>query len=63
MKKKKSLLPYLIYVAFCLLSLSLLNDNRAYAFTGQVIQQGAVGEDVIELQSQAHTYRVLPWED
>lgn len=27
-------------------------DNRAYAFSNQVIQQGAVGDDVIELQSR-----------
>lgn len=29
-----------------------LEDNRAFAFSNQVIQQGAVGDDVIELQSR-----------
>lgn len=31
---------------------SNVEDNNAYAFTNQVIQQGAVGDDVIELQSR-----------
>lgn len=31
---------------------TFLENNRAFAFSNQVIQQGAVGEDVIELQSR-----------
>lgn len=52
MKKKKSHLSFLIFLSFCLLLISLVDDNRAHAFSGQVIQQGAVGKDVIELQSR-----------
>jgi N-acetylmuramoyl-L-alanine amidase len=31
---------------------TFLEDNKAFAFSNQVVQQGAVGEDVIELQSR-----------
>lgn len=31
---------------------TFLEDNKAFAFSNQVVQQGAVGDDVIELQSR-----------
>ena len=31
---------------------TFMEDNRAFAFSNQIIQQGAVGDDVIELQSR-----------
>lgn len=51
------LLKKILKKSFIILSLSLLvmpiyEANHAQAFTGQVIQRGAVGKDVIELQSR-----------
>lgn len=43
----------LLLLFLCLLPFSLLEDHqKAYAFSNQVIQKGAVGQDVIELQSR-----------
>ncbi|WP_251555262.1 spore cortex-lytic enzyme [Neobacillus muris] len=50
--KKKLLTKYLILTLLCIIPLSLLRANAAQAFTAQVIQQGAVGDDVIELQAR-----------
>jgi N-acetylmuramoyl-L-alanine amidase len=52
MKKKivKFLFPLLI--SLCMVPFTFLEDDRAFAFSNQVIQQGAVGDDVIELQSR-----------
>jgi N-acetylmuramoyl-L-alanine amidase len=52
MKKKKILLKSLVLISLCLMPLSLLETNSVQAFSGQVIQKGAVGNDVIELQSR-----------
>ncbi|HLS60372.1 MAG TPA: spore cortex-lytic enzyme, partial [Virgibacillus sp.] len=44
-----------IIIAFCLLSFGLQSTQSVkpiHAFSPQVIQQGAVGEDVIELQAR-----------
>lgn len=44
-----------IVIAFCLLSFGLQSTHSVkpiHAFSSQVIQQGAVGEDVIELQAR-----------
>lgn len=51
MMKKKIVLKSFILIPFCILL--LIEDYRdVQAFSGQVIQRGAVGEDVIELQSR-----------
>ncbi|WP_462412053.1 spore cortex-lytic enzyme [Neobacillus sp. Marseille-QA0830] len=50
--KKNWLTKYLILALLCFMPLSLLRFNTAQAFTGQVIQQGATGNDVIELQAR-----------
>ncbi|MBD1378635.1 spore cortex-lytic enzyme [Bacillus sp. IB182487] len=45
----------LIYIIFsCVLIFQSLplEENKAYAFTNQVIQRGATGEDVVELQAR-----------
>ena len=52
MIKKKNLKKLFIIVFFFSLPLSLVETKETYAFTNQVIQKGAVGEDVIELQSR-----------
>ncbi|MEW9049806.1 MAG: spore cortex-lytic enzyme [Neobacillus sp.] len=52
MKKKKILFKSFIVISLCMMPLSYVEDNRVQAFSNQVIQQGAVGEDVIELQSR-----------
>jgi N-acetylmuramoyl-L-alanine amidase len=52
MKKKKILFKSFIVISLCMMPLSYVEDNRVHAFSNQVIQQGAVGEDVIELQSR-----------
>lgn len=52
---KKSFLitkVFLIISLFCLIVPMSGNEDKANAFTNQVIQQGAVGDDVIELQSR-----------
>jgi N-acetylmuramoyl-L-alanine amidase len=52
MKKKKILLKSLILFSVCMMPFLFLQSKKADAFTNQVIQQGAVGKDVIELQSR-----------
>ncbi|MGX6442591.1 cell wall hydrolase [Neobacillus sp. K501] len=52
MKKKKLIISFFILISLCIMPLSNVEDNNAYAFSNQVIQQGAVGDDVIELQSR-----------
>jgi N-acetylmuramoyl-L-alanine amidase len=51
MKMKIFLLKFQIII-LCFLPILLFEPNRANGFTGQVIQKGAVGDDVIELQSR-----------
>lgn len=48
------LIKYALIAVLCLgLSLSILSeDSNVYAFSPQVIQHGAVGDDVIELQAR-----------
>ncbi|MFS0776283.1 spore cortex-lytic enzyme [Neobacillus sp. 3P2-tot-E-2] len=52
MKKKilKLIIPLLF--SLCIMPFTFLENNRAFAFSNQVIQQGSVGDDVIELQSR-----------
>jgi N-acetylmuramoyl-L-alanine amidase len=52
MKKKIVRCTVPILISLCILPFTNLEDNRAFAFSNQVIQQGAVGDDVIELQSR-----------
>lgn len=52
MKKKKILMKILILSSFFMMIFSLVEPNKTKAFSNQVIQRGAVGEDVIELQSR-----------
>lgn len=53
MIKKKVLLKPFILISLCILPLTLFEDDKnAHAFSGQVIQRGAVGDDVIELQAR-----------
>ncbi|MDP4083901.1 MAG: spore cortex-lytic enzyme [Bacillota bacterium] len=53
MNIKKILSKSVILLSLCLLlTLSLLENQKAYAFSNQVIQKGAVGQDVNELQSR-----------
>jgi N-acetylmuramoyl-L-alanine amidase len=53
MIKKKVLLKAFILISFCILPLSLFEKfGTVQAFSGQVIQRGATGDDVIELQSR-----------
>lgn len=51
MKKEKILAVFFILVSLCIIPLTF-EGNRVNAFSNQVIQQGAVGDDVIELQSR-----------
>lgn len=51
MKGKTSLMLVVIF-AFTLVFYSPLTDSSVHAFSPQVIQQGASGEDVIELQAR-----------
>ncbi|MFB3160321.1 spore cortex-lytic enzyme [Neobacillus sp. 179-J 1A1 HS] len=52
MKKKivKLIIPLLFFL--CIMPFTFLENNRVFAFSNQVIQQGSVGDDVIELQSR-----------
>ncbi|NYE04830.1 N-acetylmuramoyl-L-alanine amidase [Bacillus niacini] len=52
MKKKivKWIIPLLFFL--CIMPFTFLESNRVFAFSNQVIQQGSVGDDVIELQSR-----------
>ncbi|TYR82568.1 spore cortex-lytic enzyme [Priestia megaterium] len=44
---------YVCSICICsLIAVSIVSPKSSYAFTNQVIQHGAVGEDVIELQSR-----------
>ncbi|WP_312474352.1 spore cortex-lytic enzyme [Neobacillus sp.] len=52
MLKKKILIKLFILIFFLTFPLSFLENNEAHAFSKQVIQKGAVGDDVIELQSR-----------
>jgi N-acetylmuramoyl-L-alanine amidase len=52
MKKKSFLNRMLILIFVILLPLSFIETNRVQAFTNQVIQRGAVGDDVIEMQTR-----------
>jgi N-acetylmuramoyl-L-alanine amidase len=52
MKKKIVKLTIPILISLCIMPFAFLENNRAFAFSNQVIQQGAVGDDVIELQSR-----------
>jgi N-acetylmuramoyl-L-alanine amidase len=52
MQKKRILIKSLILISLCLGPISLLETNRVQAFSRQVIQKGAVGSDVIELQAR-----------
>lgn len=53
MIKKKVLLNAFILISFCILPLSLFEKiGTVQAFSGQVLQRGAAGDDVIELQSR-----------
>jgi N-acetylmuramoyl-L-alanine amidase len=52
MKKKKNQMKRRLIILLCFLTLMPLSATDTFAFTGQVIQRGAVGDDVIELQSR-----------
>ncbi|WML45134.1 spore cortex-lytic enzyme [Neobacillus sp. PS3-40] len=53
MKRKKVLIQSFLLISLCFLPLSQFEGHqRVYAFSNQVIQRGAVGKDVIELQSR-----------
>ena len=52
MTKKSILIKVSILIFSCLMPFSLLENHKVFAFTNQVIQRGASGEDVIELQSR-----------
>ncbi|MBA4537345.1 spore cortex-lytic enzyme [Bacillus aquiflavi] len=55
MKLKKHWLKLAVIISLCIVIIPLNSDDHAHrvnAFTNQVIQQGAVGEDVIELQAR-----------
>ncbi|WP_419956256.1 spore cortex-lytic enzyme [Neobacillus niacini] len=52
MKKKIVTLTIPLLISLCIMPFTFLENNRAFAFSNQVIQQGAVGDDVIELQSR-----------
>ncbi|WP_335445878.1 spore cortex-lytic enzyme [Neobacillus drentensis] len=52
MHMKNILIKSFILISVFIMPLSLVNPDGAYAFSRQVIQKGAVGEDVIELQAR-----------
>src|SRR4051794_26951218 len=52
MFKKSIIIKFFIVIFSCLMPISVWEGQRVYAFTNQVIQRGAVGEDVRELQSR-----------
>ncbi|WP_420490307.1 spore cortex-lytic enzyme [Neobacillus drentensis] len=52
MKKKNNLIKYFILIFFCTVPLSFMENHEVHAFSNQVIQKGAVGDDVLELQSR-----------
>ncbi|MGG3470807.1 spore cortex-lytic enzyme [Neobacillus pocheonensis] len=52
MQMKNILIKSFILISVFILPLSFVKTDEAQAFTRQVIQKGAVGEDVIELQAR-----------
>ncbi len=53
MKKNLFISKVILIISLCMLFVPISgNDRKVTAFTNQVIQQGAVGDDVIELQSR-----------
>jgi N-acetylmuramoyl-L-alanine amidase len=52
MSKKTILIKYFIAISLLTAPLSFLDNRQVSAFSGQVIQKGAVGDDVIELQAR-----------
>ncbi|ULT55498.1 spore cortex-lytic enzyme [Neobacillus drentensis] len=52
MIKKNIFIRFFILIFSCTMTFSSLESQKVYAFSNQVIQRGAVGEDVIELQSR-----------
>lgn len=52
MIKKSILIRFFILIFTCTIPVSFLEGQQVHAFSNQVIQRGAVGEDVIELQSR-----------
>ena len=53
MKKNLFITKVFLIISLCMLFVPMSwNDGKVTAFTNQVIQQGAVGDDVIELQSR-----------
>lgn len=52
MQMKNILIKSFIFISLFILPLSFVKTDEAQAFTRQVIQKGAVGEDVIELQAR-----------
>jgi N-acetylmuramoyl-L-alanine amidase len=52
MIKKSILIKFFIVIFSCLMPVTVWEGQRVHAFTNQVIQRGAVGEDVTELQSR-----------
>lgn len=53
MNKKKIVIQSFILFTLCTLPVSFFEDLRsAYAFSGQIIRRGTIGDDVIELQSR-----------
>ncbi len=52
MLKKKILIKLFIMLSLMIVPSSFVNSNEVHAFSGQVIQKGAVGDDVIELQTR-----------
>lgn len=52
MLRKKHYILSIIIIFLFISTLTYENQQKVHAFTSQVIQRGAVGEDVIELQSR-----------
>ncbi|MFJ7725531.1 spore cortex-lytic enzyme [Neobacillus sp. NPDC097160] len=52
MIKKNILIKYFILFFLCTVPISFLEGHEVHAFSKQIIQKGAVGDDVIELQSR-----------
>lgn len=52
MDKARFMKQIVLIFSIVLLASSLLTANKSEAFTSQVIQRGATGEDVVELQAR-----------
>jgi N-acetylmuramoyl-L-alanine amidase len=52
MMKKKILKTFFILVFLVLMTSSIFENKEVHAFSNQIIEKGAVGDDVIELQSR-----------